>query len=254
MTSRRPSKSVMRTRRNLKTGGRLSKNCQSVSSFRLFIHLLNVCLFPVFIVRQTTLSYFSAMDALHLDILRCIAFGLGLDSEYFTPLCNENHQNLRLLRYPAVSHDDNITARNGVHTDYGSLTLLVQREIGGLQARTKQGKWVDVEPRKGAVIVNIGDMMMRWSNDILTSTPHRVGLDPKCESKVVPERYSIAFFCNPNKSAIIKALPNTHNEENPTKYAPISSRDYLTGRLKNSIKGVGERIDHQGAPRLRSSL
>ena len=96
--------------------------------------------------------------------------------------------------------------------------------------------------------------MMRWSNDILSSTPHRVGLDPKYNRKTVSDRHSIAFFCNPNKSVIIKAFPNTFSDKNPPKYAPISLMDYLTGRLRSTIEEAGEQISHKKAPQLRDSL
>lgn len=91
------------------------------------------------------LEYFAAADKLHLDVLRCLAIAMGLDEEFFTPLCDGNHQNLRLLHYPSCQRD-RISAggqkRGGVHSDYGSITLLTQwQDQGGLEACRKDGKW-----------------------------------------------------------------------------------------------------------------
>mmetsp|Transcript_8719 Transcript_8719/g.26103 ORF Transcript_8719/g.26103 Transcript_8719/m.26103 type:complete len:200 (-) Transcript_8719:155-754(-) len=185
------------------------------------------------------LEYFAAADALHLDVLRCLALAMGLDEEYFTPLCDGNHQNLRLLHYPPTRRDA-ISAsgqkRGGVHSDYGSITLLTQwADQGGLEACRKDGEWVFVPPVAGGIIVNIADCMMRWSNDVLRSTPHRVLCDPRCEGEEVPARYSIAFFCNPNKATLVQCLPGCSGEGNPPRYAPINAFEYITRRLCGTI-------------------
>ena len=184
------------------------------------------------------LEYFGAADALHLDILRSLATAMSLGEEYFTPLCNGNHQNLRLLHYPSCKRreiSETGQKRAGAHTDYGTLTLLVQESVGGLQVQRRDGKWVDVPPTEGAVIINVGDCLMRWSNDILVSTPHRVVQDPTVTADVMPARLSIAFFCNPNKDTLVKALPHTFSESNPAKYKPVNAFDYLVGRLTDTI-------------------
>ena len=91
-----------------------------------------------------------------------------------------------------------------------------------------------VPPIKGGVIVNIADCLMRWSNDVLRSTPHCVMDDPSAGDADVPARYSIAFFCNPNKDTLVECLPTCSTADNPPKYGPITSFDYLVSRL-NSI-------------------
>ena len=167
---------------------------------------------------------------------------MGLQEEYFTPLCDGNHQNLRLLHYPQVQRDKISAAgqkRGGVHSDYGSITLLTQwADQGGLEACRKDGEWVFVPPVEGGIVVNIADCMMRWSNDVLRSTPHRVLDDPRIlDSETVPERFSIAFFCNPNKETVVECLPGCASEDNPPKYRPINAFDYITGRLSGTISG-----------------
>jgi len=113
--------------------------------------------------------------------------------------------------------------------------LLAQEDVGGLQAKRRDGEWIFVPPIQNAMVINVGDCMMRWSNDILVSTPHRVIQDPRIEVESIPSRYSIAFFCNPNKSTLIECLPNCSSSENPPKYKPINAFDYLVGRLNDTI-------------------
>ena len=185
--------------------------------------------------RETMLEYFHAADMLHLDVLRCLAIGMNLGEDFFTPLCDGNHQNLRLLHYPP-SPRSSITAagqkRGGVHSDYGSITLLTQwADQGGLEACRKDGEWVFVPPIEGSVIVNVGDCMMRWSNDVLRSTPHCVMDDPRVEGDAVPARYSIAYFCNPSKDTVVACLPTCASDERPPAYPPIKAGDYLVSRV-----------------------
>lgn len=175
----------------------------------------------------TMLRYFQAYDALHLKIMGAIALGLGYDAEFFTEMVNGNHQNLRLLHYPAVPRG---SKRGGIHTDYGTITLLSQEDVAGLVAQTIEGEWVPVPPVKGGIVVNIGEMLMRWSNDYLRATPHQV-LDDAGDNDELQERYSIAFFCNANKDCTIQCLPGFTNP----KYPPINAHDYITGRLAGTI-------------------
>ena len=201
--------------------------------------------------RETMLEYFNAADKLHLDVLRCLAIAMGLGEEFFTPLCDGNHQNLRLLHYPECPKKK-ISAggqkRGGVHSDYGSITLLTQwQDRGGLEACRKDGEWVFVPPTAGGVIVNVADCMMRWSNDVLRSTPHRVLSDPRIpeDAETEPERYSIAFFCRPssNRAKELQAdhrlrrlpSPGCSSEDNPYRYKPITAFDYITMRLSGTI-------------------
>ena len=126
---------------------------------------------------------------------------------------------LRLLNYPAGDATAAIGA--GAHTDYGSLTLLMTDGVGGLQVRPRgSDEWIDAPKVDGALIVNIGDCLMRWTNDVYVSTPHRVVAPPAA-------RRSIAFFLDPNPDARIEALPGTGEP----RYEPIAASDYLASRL-----------------------
>jgi len=201
--------------------------------------------------KTSTLEYFDEYDKLHLNILRALARGMGFDNDdYFTPRCNANHQNLRLLHYPECDREDIIThgqKRGGIHTDYGTITLVAQNGVGGLVAQKINGDWVRVPPIPGGIAVNVGDMLQRWSNDILRATPHQILDDdddddddddksrPKTKSERVPERYSIAFFCNANKDTSLECLPVCHSTERPPRYPPMNAYDYITMRLAATI-------------------
>ncbi|MEC3862558.1 2-oxoglutarate and iron-dependent oxygenase domain-containing protein [Mesobacterium sp. TK19101] len=167
--------------------------------------------------RDTMLAYYTA--ALDLGVALHSAFEeeLGLPAGFFAPHFTEPMATLRVLRYPAAT-EPGIGA--GAHTDYGSITLLMTDGVAGLQVKPRGGDWMDVPHVPGAYVVNIGDCLMRWSNDTYVSTPHRV---------LAPQRVrrSIAFFLDPNPDSVITALPGT----GAAKYPAITGADYLRSRL-----------------------
>ena len=116
----------------------------------------------------------------------------------------------------------------GEHTDYGALTLLATDDVGGLEVRTHAGQWIEAPVVRGAFIVNIGDCLMRWTNDVYVSTPHRV------VNRILKERYSIAFFYDPNPDAMVETIPSCVREGEFTRYPPILAADYLKMRLDAS--------------------
>lgn len=190
--------------------------------------------------RKDMLEYFNTLDALHLKIMKWIGLGLKLeDPNYLVDRCNDQHENLRLLHYPALRPEDAAASRANLHTDYGTITLLVQDQVGGLQALTIDGTWIDVTPVEGSVVMNVGEMLMRWSNDVLKATLHQVKTPPAAvdgSSDVgIPERYSIAFFCNPNKTTLLECLPACC-QDTPAKYEAINAHDYITQRLSDTIR------------------
>lgn len=170
--------------------------------------------------RATLMSYFDDLWALGIDLHRALALDLGLDENWFRPHLDDPMAILRLLHYPpATGTDREIGA--GAHSDYGSITLLMTDGEPGLQVRPRDGGWLDVPHIDNAIIMNIGDCLMRWTNDIYVSTPHRVRA-PK------QERYSVAFFFDPNPDTVVTALPGTGAV---AKYPPITASDYLMQRL-----------------------
>lgn len=164
-------------------------------------------------------DYFDAVWALGVALHGAFARDLGLPRDYFAPFFDAPMATLRLLHYPPAD-DGPGTIGAGAHTDYGSVTLLLTDGEPGLQVQPRGGDWMDVPHVPGAFVVNIGDCLMRWSNDIYVSTPHRV-LPPS------RQRRSVAFFLDPNPDAVISALPGTGKP----RYAPVTGADYLRSRL-----------------------
>lgn len=199
--------------------------------------------------KETMLSFFKVCKTLHMQVMRAIAIGMNLPRHFFDEFVDDGDNNLRLLHYPAV-HKDVFTknpdqVRAGEHSDYGSITLLFQDCHGGLQVRSPKGTFVDVTPIADTIVVNAGDLLARWSNDTIKSTRHRVIEPPKPagnsseddSSDTYPSRYSIAYFCNPNRNTIIEALPGTYGQgtQITKKYPEIAAGDYLIQRLAATI-------------------
>lgn len=166
--------------------------------------------------RQAMLAYYDAALSLGVALHAAFEADLGLPKGFFAPHFSAPMATLRALRYPPAR--DGIGA--GSHTDYGSVTLLMTDGVAGLQVKPREGGWIDVPHVPGTFVVNIGDCLMRWTNDIYVSTPHRV-LPPD------RPRRSIAFFLDPNPDSVIAALPGT----GAAKYPPVRGADYLRGRL-----------------------
>jgi isopenicillin N synthase-like dioxygenase len=181
--------------------------------------------------RETVLTFFDECCAAADRILQAFAIALQLPQDFFLDSHSDRCNTLRLLHYPPVTaapKPDQIRA--GEHTDYGSITLLFQDDVGGLEVQTLNGKWIAAPCISGAVIVNTGDLMQRWTNHVFCSTRHRVGVpaDPRLRKS----RYSVAFFCHPNDEATIACLPTCQSAEQPALYPPISAGDYLLSRLQ----------------------
>jgi isopenicillin N synthase-like dioxygenase len=133
---------------------------------------------------------------------------------------------LRVLHYPPRPGAAAAGALGaGEHTDYGNLTLLATDEVGGLEVRTRAGRWIDAPHLPGTFVCNIGDCLMRWTNDIYVSTPHKVVSPPG------RDRYSVAFFLDPDPDAMVACLPTCSGAANPPKYPPVTGADYLLSRL-----------------------
>ncbi len=175
---------------------------------------------------DTMRAYYDSCLALGVRLHRVFARDLGLVEDHFTPHFRAPLATLRLLRYPPASGAVGEIGA-GAHTDYGSITLLMTDGEAGLQVRPRGGDWRDVPHVPGAYVVNIGDCLMRWTNDIYVSTPHRV-LPPK------NRRRSVAFFLDPDPDAVIAALPGT----GVAKYPPVTGADYLRSRL-DATYGTG---------------
>ncbi len=162
--------------------------------------------------RRDIYRYFEESMALGKRLYRLFALALELPEDHFEPLITKPCAQLRILYYPETDPQD---AKIGIgsHTDYESFTLLWQSE-SGLQVQNRAGEWIEAPPIEDTFIINIGDMMMRWTNDLFVSTPHRV------VNSSGRKRYSMALFFAANHDTIVECLPTCTGEENPPKYPP----------------------------------
>jgi isopenicillin N synthase-like dioxygenase len=172
-------------------------------------------------------AMFEDFDALGKRILRAIAQYLALPIDYFDEKVALGNSVLRTLHYPAVGPDVTPGAiRAGAHGDINVITLLLGAEEPGLQLLDKAGNWQAVTAPEGCVVINIGDMLARLTNDRLPSTIHRV-INPEPE-RARFARYSAPFFLHFSPDVLIETLPMN----GPSKYEPINAQDFLEERLR----------------------
>ena len=183
--------------------------------------------------RAAMLDYFDRVHRLGRELHRAFALDLGIDPSFFDDKLDRPMAVLRLLRYP---HDATPVAPDqmgaGEHTDYGNLTLLATDGVRGLAVRTRDGAWIEAPTVPGALLCNIGDCLMRWTNDVYVSTPHRV-VSPRGR-----DRHSVAFFLDPNPDCLVACLPGCMKDGVP-KYAPVLAADYLRSRLEPTYEAGG---------------
>ena len=173
--------------------------------------------------KQNMLTYFDACLQLGRLIHRGFSIDLGLPETWFDSHLTHPIATLRMLHYPPSAGE--IARRDGgagEHTDYGNVTILATDGVAGLEVLTRQGEWLDAPSIPGAFVCNIGDCLMRWSNDTYVSTPHRV-------RPPATERYSIAFFLEVNPESMVD--PTDIFPAQSAKYPPISCAEYLASRL-----------------------
>ena len=184
-------------------------------------------------LRSCMLAYWEKMEALMRTIAEALAISLSLPGDTFADILDHTHTSQpRLLHYPAVRGDaEPGQLRAGAHTDVGMMTILRNDPVpGGLQIKMRDGGWADAPAVDDSYILNIGDLLMRWSNDRLVSTSHRVVLPPAGADEL-SRRLSIGFFVGPRYNAMVECLPTCSNLDNPPRYAPISVHDYRTSRF-----------------------
>jgi isopenicillin N synthase-like dioxygenase len=176
--------------------------------------------------RNALSRYFDAMLALCQDLHRAFALDLGMPGNFFENLIDKPLATLRLLHYPphpGTFAPDQYGA--APHTDYGNVTVLWQDMAGGLEVRARNGEWIAATPLAGTFVCNIGDCLMRWSNDTYVSTPHRV------VNRSGRRRLSVPFFRDPNGEAPVACLPSCAGPDRPPLYPPTTGAAYLRERL-----------------------
>ena len=179
--------------------------------------------------RATFLEIFSAFDTAGLRILEAIARHLGLAPDYFADTVRDGNSVLRLLHYPPVS-GEGPEIRAGAHEDINTITLLLGAQEAGLELLDRDGNWLAVKPREGELVVNIGDMLQRLTNNVLKSTSHRV-VNPSPERRG-HSRYSMPFFLHFRPDFLIETLPQCLEGRENLYPEPITAHDFLLERLR----------------------
>lgn len=185
--------------------------------------------------RAQAQAYFDAALEVGRRLHRAFALDLGLEEDFFADKLDRPMATLRFLRYPPAAGTGSAApltpeaaaaqAGAGAHTDYGNVTLLATDGVPGLQVRSRGGEWITAPHLPGAFMCNIGDCLMRWSNDVYVSTPHRVGPPPRL-------RHSIAFFLDPNPDALVSALPGCVPAGESPRHPPVTAAEHLRQRLE----------------------
>jgi isopenicillin N synthase-like dioxygenase len=181
--------------------------------------------------REQMLDDQAAMRALGDRVLSVIALSLELAEDYFTRFYDAPTTTLRLLRYPP--HPASAGANQlgaGAHTDWGGITLLAQDDLGGLEVRTRDGRWIGATPIPGTFVVNLGDLMQRWTNDVYRSNMHRV----KNNARAQRNRHSVPFFYSPRPTAVIEPLPTCCGEDRSARYAACNAREHRAEMFRRS--------------------
>jgi isopenicillin N synthase-like dioxygenase len=175
-------------------------------------------------------SYFAEMEVLAARMLQIFAVALGLDQDWFADKIDQHLGTMSANRYPAQPEppaENQLRAR--AHVDFSTLTILYQDDSpGGLQVHRRGVGWIDVPCVPGSFVVNLGDLMGRWTNDQWVATPHRVVNPPR--EQAMTQRFSLPFFHLPNHDAVIEPIPSCVSDATPARYAPVLAGDWAGAR------------------------
>jgi isopenicillin N synthase-like dioxygenase len=192
-------------------------------------------------------AYIDRQVALSRIVMRALALSLDLAEDHFDAVYRYPGANLLYNYYPPL---DAATAEKrwsfSPHSDYGALTLLNQDRIGGLEARNAAGEWIDVPPISGTLVINLGDLFQRWTNDLYVSSLHRA------KNVSGRSRISAALFTNPHGQTLIECLPTCHGPDNPPLYPPVTSESYNRALIQQSNRAGRPGLSPRTAERLQS--
>jgi isopenicillin N synthase-like dioxygenase len=162
-------------------------------------------------------------------VLRALALYIGVDEHYFDHWAANGNSILRPIHYPPITEEPKGAVRAGAHGDINLITLLMGASTGGLQVLRKDGEWIDAIPQEDELVINVGDMLERHTNNKLRSTIHRVVNPPKAEWD--KPRYSIPFFMHPRSDMDLSCMPECVDEKHPKAYEDITAGEFLHQRL-----------------------
>lgn len=180
--------------------------------------------------REAMDRYYWELFTLGSKIFRAFAIALDLPEDFFSDKITKPLAQLRILRYP--SQEGAIDEKQigiGAHSDYECFTILAQDDCSGLQVLNSAGEWISAVPIPGTFVVNIGDLMARWTNGVFASTVHRA------INSSGKERFSIPYFFGPNYDTVIETLPSCVSPERPATYPTVTTGDYVLSRFNDTF-------------------
>ena len=175
-------------------------------------------------------TVYATLEDSGVYLLRAIALYLGLDEFYFDDKVRNGNSILRPIHYPPITQEPKSAVRAAEHEDINLITLLMGASADGLQILNKQGEWVSVTALPDQIVVNVGDMLQRLTNNKLKSTTHRVVNPPR--EKWSSSRYSIPFFLHPRSDMNLNCLEDCITDATPKQYEDITAGEYLDERLR----------------------
>jgi isopenicillin N synthase-like dioxygenase len=199
---------------------------------------------PLF--RAAMEDYFVAMMDLTRLLLAAFARGLGLPGDFFLAHFIKPLTQLRLLHYPPQPPDSDAEGVEA-HTDTGAFTILLQDDVGGLEVKTRAGRWIAARPIPGSFVVNIADMLQRWTNGRFISTPHRV------RNRTGRDRISVPFFANPDYGAVISPIAGD-GPSGGTSYAPLACGPYVEAAYRAAWGRTRRGSDDPAGPQAPSGI
>lgn len=179
---------------------------------------------------QLGIQLYKAFEKAGGELLRAIAIHLDLGENYFDQKIHNGNSILRAIHYPPITQEPASAIRAEQHEDINLITLLVGASAGGLQLLNKEDEWLAITPEENEIVINVGDMLQRLTNNYLKSTTHRVVNPPKEEWHL--PRLSIPFFLHPTSNMDLSCLDACVTAERPLAYAPITAGEYLDERLR----------------------
>jgi len=183
-------------------------------------------------------AYFEEMLALGERLTRLFAVSLDLPAHFFASTIDRTPSSMRTINYPEQPTPPTPgQLRAGAHTDYGTFTILCQDDApGGLEVKNPWGdSWIPIPSVPDAFVINIGDMLARWTNDRWRSTVHRV-VNPPIEHRAQSRRQSIAFFHNANYDCRVECIPTCATAENPPRYEPVLAGPHLMSKFLKTVE------------------
>jgi isopenicillin N synthase-like dioxygenase len=200
-------------------------------------------------IDATLIALYRAFERLTLEVLRVFAYALAMPEDFFADKMSWHFSIMACHHYPPLREPPRPgQLRAGAHTDFGAMTILAMTDgLGGLQARTADGEWTPVTAQPGELIINIGDLMARWTNDRWRSTLHRV-VNPPGLSMANSERQSIGFFVHPNYDAPVACIGSCLAPGEMPRYPPITAGRHIKMKIDRSHDRAGNKGDggHEG--------